>query len=245
LGFADYVTQRWSDVRLSRPIPDYGVDWTVLLPGGRALLVGDASDLAEVSDALTGEGAAVLGPVPTAALRRVLGRRRVTGAVVEVDGSTRREAVDLIVLGDRTPNLDLVRAAGAAVEERDGQLVPVLDEAGRTTVPNVRVVGSAARGRRGAAVPDGPDARALVCFCEDVHVDELRAQVADGYGDPELVKRRTGALTGPCQGKYCLAAFTTTLAATGAPVVPAPTGRPPLRPIRLGDLVASEERPEP
>ncbi|GAB1693436.1 hypothetical protein KRM28CT15_52390 [Krasilnikovia sp. M28-CT-15] len=36
-NFADYVARNFSGVRLSRPVPDYGVDWTVLLPGGRAL----------------------------------------------------------------------------------------------------------------------------------------------------------------------------------------------------------------
>ena len=47
----------------------------------------------------------------------------------------------------------------------------------------------------------------MVCFCEDVRGCEIRAELAAGYADPELVKRRTGALTGPCQGKYCLSAI--------------------------------------
>jgi hypothetical protein len=62
------------------------------------------------------------------------------------------------------------------------------------------------------------------------------------------VKRRTGALTGPCQGKYCLQAFSCLLAAAGVRpqtgVTTLPTARPPLRPIRLGDLVATEEAAE-
>ncbi len=81
----------------------------------------------------------------------------------------------------------------------------------------------------------------LVCFCEDVHADEIHAQVAAGYGDPELVKRRTGALTGPCQGKYCLQSFCSAMAANGAPPAGLPTARPPLRPIRLGDLVPGDD----
>ncbi len=72
----------------------------------------------------------------------------------------------------------------------------------------------------------------MVCFCEDVRVHEVRAELAAGYTDPELVKRRTGALTGPCQGKSCLQAFAC-LAGTDT----VPTARPPLRPVRLGDLV--------
>ncbi len=209
-----------------------------VLPGERPLLVGTAEELAAVAAALTDAGAPPIRQVPTTALRRVLGRRHVTGAVVEVDGRARRELVDLVVFADRTPNLDLVLAAGAAVERRDGVLVPVLDGEGRTTVPSLSVVGSAAG--RGTSV-SRPNGRTLVCFCEDVHADEIHAQVAAGYGDPELVKRRTGALTGPCQGKYCLQAFAAAAIDAGAERTGLPTGRPPLRPVRLGDLVASDE----
>jgi sarcosine oxidase subunit alpha len=210
-----------------------------VLPGKRALLVGDARDLSDAAAALVGAGATVIGPVATASLRRVLGRRRVTGAIVDVAGRRRTESVDLVVFGDRTPNLDLPLAAGAAVEMRYGVLVPVLDEAGRTTVANLSVVGSAA-GMTTALSP-APAGRALVCFCEDVHADEIHGQVAAGYGDPELVKRRTGALTGPCQGKYCAQAFACAMADAGAPTDGLPTARPPLRPVRLGDLVPSAE----
>jgi sarcosine oxidase subunit alpha len=213
-----------------------------VLPGERALLVGDASELSDVGAALVEAGASVIGPVPTASLHRVLGRGRVTGAIVDVDGRRQNESVDVVVIGDRSPNLDLVLAAGAAVEARDGLLVPVLDQSGRTTVPNLSVVGSAA-GRR-TAPGSGPTGRALVCFCEDVHVDEIHAQVVAGYGDPELVKRRTGALTGPCQGKYCAQAFACTMADAGVPTDGLPTARPPLRPVRLGDLVPSGEPAE-
>jgi sarcosine oxidase subunit alpha len=218
-----------------------------VLPGERPLLVGEEAELAEVADVSAAAGARVVGPVPTASLRRVLGRRRVTGAIVEIDGRSRRESVDLVVFGDRAPNLDLVLAAGAEVRDAGGVLVPVLDDSGRTSVPLLSVVGSASGptlgpGNSARQVPAG---RALVCFCEDVHADEIRAQVAAGYGDPELVKRRTGALTGPCQGKYCLQAFATTLAGAGTPVPSLPTARPPLRPVRLGDLVPGPDAQEP
>jgi len=215
-----------------------------VLPGERALLIGEPGDLPDVGAALVEAGATVIGPVPAASLRRVLGRRRVTGATIDIDGLRRREAVDLVVFGDRTPNLDLPLAAGAAVESRDGVLVPVLDAAGRTTVPNLSVVGSAT-GRATAREPGPvPTGRTLVCFCEDVHADEIHAQVTAGYGDPELVKRRTGALTGPCQGKYCAQAFARTMADAGVPTDGLPTARPPLRPVRLGDLVPSGDSDE-
>jgi sarcosine oxidase subunit alpha len=218
-----------------------------VLPGERPLLVGDQAELAEVADVFAAGGARVGGPIPTEALRRVLGHRRVTGAIVEIDGRARRESVDLVVFADRAPNLDLVLAAGAEVRDAGGVLVPVLQTSGQTSVPMLSVVGSAtgqafARAPAALRVPAG---RALVCFCEDVHADEIRAQLGAGYGDPELVKRRTGALTGPCQGKYCLQAFTATLSGAGTPVPSLPTARPPLRPVRLGDLVPTAEGPEP
>jgi len=211
-----------------------------VLPGERPILVGEATDLAKVGAAIAAAGVQTVGPVPTAALRRVLGRRRVAGAILEIDGRERQVAADLIVFGDRTPNLDLALAAGAAVELRGGVLAPVLDEAGRTNVPGLSVVGSAAGGRpTPTPAVIAPTGRALVCFCEDVHADEIHAQVTAGYGDPELVKRRTGALTGPCQGKYCLQSFCSAMAASGSPPDGLPTARPPLRPTRLGDLVPS------
>ena len=216
-----------------------------VLPGERPLLVGEAAELAAVGAALREAGAGVIGPIPTASLRRVLGRRRVTGALIEVDGGKRRETVDLVVVGDRTPNLDLVLAAGASVHMRRGVLVPVLDASGATTIPGLSVVGSATGGKASGSDAEShvttPAGRTLVCFCEDVHADEIRAQVVAGYDDPELVKRRTGALTGPCQGKYCAQAFTCAMADAGAPTDGLPTARPPLRPTRLGDLVPSTE----
>jgi hypothetical protein len=36
-GFIDFVRQRWPDLRLSRPQPDYGVDFTALFPASRAI----------------------------------------------------------------------------------------------------------------------------------------------------------------------------------------------------------------
>ncbi len=35
--FAGFVLDRWPGIRLSKPVPDYGVDWNLILPGGRSL----------------------------------------------------------------------------------------------------------------------------------------------------------------------------------------------------------------
>jgi sarcosine oxidase subunit alpha len=211
------------------------IDRHGILPGRNVLLVGDGEVLAPAAERLRQAGATIHGPIPTAELVAVRGRRRVSGADVLVAGRRERLSLDLVVFGDRSPNLDLVLAAGAAVERRGDTLVPDLDGEGRTTVPSLSVVGSAA-GRSGPTTLPSASNRAhddaMVCFCEDVRVHEVRAELAAGYRDPELVKRRTGTLTGPCQGKSCLQAFA---CLTGSDAVP--TARPPLRPVRLGDLV--------
>lgn len=216
-----------------------------VVPGERALLVGDGPELVDAGDRLRRAGVTIVaGPIPSSSLVSIRGSRHVTGATTRTGEARTTHAVDLIVFGDRSPNLDLALAAGASVERRGDTLVPVLDGAGVSTVPTLTVVGSAAGrdidpGHRHL----GSIARgAMVCFCEDVRAGEVRTEQAAGYTDPELIKRRTGALTGPCQGKYCLQAFACLAgAAAGDAAVPLPTARPPLRPIRLGDLVARED----
>jgi sarcosine oxidase alpha subunit family protein len=216
------------------------VDRHGVVPGRRVLLVGTGPELTSAVERLERVGVSIVrGPIPTPSLIGVHGRRRVTGALIAVDGKRQRVSVDLVVFGDRSPNLDLALAAGVAVERHGETLVPVLDAGGRTTIPSLTVVGSAT-GRSAVGAGDPPPALAqpaaqgdaIVCFCEDVRVHEVRAELAAGYTDPELVKRRTGALTGPCQGKSCLQAF-----ACVASTDMVPTARPPLAPVRLGDLV--------
>jgi hypothetical protein len=68
-------------------------------------------------------------------------------------------------------------------------------------------------------------------------VGDLRACVADGFRHAELVKRRTGAMTGPCQGKLCASAVLSILREAGVEAV-ATTARPPARPVTLADLAA-------
>jgi hypothetical protein len=223
----------------------------------------------------------------------------VSGAVHAVAGRERRERVDLVVFADRSPNIDLVLAAGAAVERRGGVVVPVCDPSGATSLATLFVAGSAAgrptvtaadaemarlagqaaglRAAAGSANAQGNQAagsprparaeesagaivpgvaaalsaaavpaaafapNTLVCFCEDVHVREIRAEQRAGYADPELIKRRTGALTGPCQGKYCVQAYACVTGPAADGPMGLPTARPPLRPVRLGDLVPSND----
>jgi NAD(P)H-nitrite reductase large subunit len=76
---------------------------------------------------------------------------------------------------------------------------------------------------------------ATVCLCEDVTVAAIDTAIAEGFGDIELLKRRSGACTGPCQGKLCLGTIGEVLRARGLPAG-LPTIRPPTRPVSIGSL---------
>ena len=121
------------------------VDRFGIRPGDRVVLVGTGPEIETAGEALSRAGATeVVGPIPGDALVSVGGRERVTSVVVRGGGTTRRLDVDLVVFGDRSPNLDLVLAAGAAVGRRGDVLVPTLDPSGRTSVASLFAVGSAA-----------------------------------------------------------------------------------------------------
>lgn len=86
----------------------------------------------------------------------------------------------------------------------------------------------------------GPDT--IVCRCEDVRRREIDAAMADGIHDINQLKHVTRCGMGPCQGRMCgdtvqeLVALET---GRSRDEVGAWTGRPPLRPIPLGELVGT------
>jgi hypothetical protein len=160
----------------------------------------------------------------------IVGRRRVRGVIV--DG--RRVACDMFITAVRQPAIELALQGGATARLSDDGMLPVLVVTG--TPEWMEVSGEAAA--RSSGVPYVAAAgEAMACLCEDVRVADLRACVADGFAHPELVKRRTGAMTGPCQGKLCAATVLTTLQELGVDAAPT-RSRPPARPIRLGELAA-------
>jgi sarcosine oxidase, subunit alpha len=52
----------------------------------------------------------------------------------------------------------------------------------------------------------------FVCLCEDISMAEVRGAISGGYSQIETLKRFTGAVTGPCQGKQCALTVATILA---------------------------------
>ena len=241
------------------------VEWLIrghgVAPGARAVLVGDGTDLGRAADALAAAESEVVRWVPLELLEAVEGRRGVNGIRLRpAGGPVERVEADLLVVGGRVPAAELATAArpsgttaavllvGAAAGE------PIDTAEAAAAAESVGRSAAIAGGLPAEARPASPGpvaarlaAQAMVCFCEDVRSADLRRECEAGYGHPELLKRRTGALTGPCQGKYCAAGFQAAILATSGKVpesssLPAPTTRPPARPVRLGDLVATAPR---
>lgn len=86
--------------------------------------------------------------------------------------------------------------------------------------------------------------KAFVCFCMDVTEAALREAFRQGFREPELMKRFTGAFMGPCQGKTCAANVlqrAAEMAGVDASSLRAPTCRPPLVPVPIGLLAAGAD----
>lgn len=96
---------------------------------------------------------------------------------------------------------------------------------------------------------DSHKGEGYVCFCQDVKAHELlgenetlkKEMLHDFH--TELIKRRTGILTGPCQGKSCLCNFLRILAKSDGKNLshyPVPTVRPPVTPLRIYDMALGD-----
>jgi len=77
----------------------------------------------------------------------------------------------------------------------------------------------------------------VVCRCEEVTQEEVRAWIAKGYHTFDELKRVLRVGMGPCQGRGCRDIILRELSqATGAPLTEIYPGviRPPVKPIKLG-----------
>jgi bacterioferritin-associated ferredoxin len=97
--------------------------------------------------------------------------------------------------------------------------------------------------------------KTILCHCEDVEVGEVYSALEQGFGDLETLRRYTGIGTGKCQGKCCLVQTLRILASlararapetaplTGDPGrIRLPTIRPPVLPLRIADIIETDDR---
>jgi NAD(P)H-nitrite reductase large subunit len=81
----------------------------------------------------------------------------------------------------------------------------------------------------------------VVCRCEDATRSEIEAAITAGAIEVNQLKHFTRCGMGPCQGRMCgdVAAEILALRVGGREHAGMWTGRPPLRPVALADLVGS------
>jgi bacterioferritin-associated ferredoxin len=80
----------------------------------------------------------------------------------------------------------------------------------------------------------------IVCRCEDVSRGEIDAAIAAGANDIHQLKHFTRCGMGPCQGRYCGDTVQELMAQKldrPREMIGQWTGRPPLRPVALGELI--------
>ncbi|GAB6157402.1 (2Fe-2S)-binding protein [Desulfotomaculum varum] len=87
-------------------------------------------------------------------------------------------------------------------------------------------------------------AATVICRCEDITLEQVRAYIEQGITDLEQLKRLLRVGMGPCQGRTCTPLIVNELArATGRPVreIPLTVFRQPTTPVKLGVLAGGTE----
>lgn len=135
--------------------------------------------------------------------------------------------------------------AGLAAARDAGRLDPVVFEKEtrslsaerERTLVFARAVGRLMRPREGMIDDIAPDT--VVCRCEDVRRHEIESAIEDGAREVNQLKHFTRCGMGPCQGRMCGEVAAQLLARQVGSREAAGywTGRPPLRPVPLADLL--------
>jgi thioredoxin reductase len=137
----------------------------------------------------------------------------------------------------------LLRAA-QKFDRRLGTWVPRLDAAGRTSIQGLSVIGEPIshpcplHPARIAAIPP----ETIICRCEDVTAAAIIAAAHDGAAEVNQLKQFTRCGMGPCQGRICgdmAAELLAQARAVPRDAVGFWTGRPPLQPVPLADLLGT------
>jgi NAD(P)H-nitrite reductase large subunit len=84
----------------------------------------------------------------------------------------------------------------------------------------------------------------IVCRCEEITEQEIRDAIKAGAQTIEGVKKMTRARMGLCEGRICERLIAKIISeTTGQKLcnIKPDTSRPPVRPIRLGDLAEIEK----
>jgi sarcosine oxidase, subunit alpha len=208
-------------------------------PGRRIVVVGRTHETAAHVATLRAAGAEVI--EVDGEIDRALGKRCITGVIVNTDAEKRTIKCDaLVVSSGLVPRSSLGRQA-------DGLRVDVIGDA---AIPGLTSKDVEAHSRRLAAgqtsdpveqlLPVAPRS-GIVCLCEDVATADLEQSWFEGFRSTELLKRYTTATMGPCQGQLChshVRAFVASRTGSDKAQALPTTARPPARSITLEDAAA-------
>ena len=214
-----------------------------IIPGKRAVLIGEAARSAELQVELEGVGMTVVASVPIASVVSATGADHVSG-VVTVTGTY---DADLVVMcGPLVPEVGLLAQAGSRLQwspEKGAFLASALPQ-------SVTLVGAAAgEGFANQAYLPPPSARspnAIACLCMDVSGHDVAETIDAGMGHIELIKRFTKLGKSACQGRMCqMAAVHLSAQISGQTIAQVGTtvARPPAPPVTLGVLAGMRHHP--
>ncbi len=197
-----------------------------IVPGKRAVLIGDMARCSELKVDLEAAGIEVVANLPIGAVVGAVGEDHVTGVATE----TVTYDSDLVVMC--------------------GPLVPDLGFLAGTSPQSVSLVGAAAgEGFLNQAYIPPPSAQstdAMACLCMDVSGHDVAETIEAGMGHIELIKRFTKLGKSACQGRMCqMAAVSLCSQITGQTIAQVGTtvARPPAPPVTLGVLAGMRHHP--
>ncbi|MDF0731495.1 2Fe-2S iron-sulfur cluster-binding protein [Pseudomonas entomophila] len=201
-----------------------------IAPGKAVVVVGDGLYKA-LANRLRQLGVHVVAVADVRDLRRVYGRRRVTGVLLD-----RLQRCDALVFdgpGLFDDSLSFQGAASGRLQLRGGSSA-------------YRRAGSAAEAD--PELPPPTDGDVLLCPCFDVCGHEVDDLLAQGIDDLEVIKRLTSCGMGPCQGQPCWDSLRAYVAARlGLPAghLAKPTLRPPRRALTVAQAAGLADVVEP
>jgi sarcosine oxidase subunit alpha len=214
-----------------------------IIPGKRAVLVGEAGRCAELTPTLQAAGIAVVASVPVSDVVSATGANHVSGIVT----NSGTYDVDLVVMcGPLVPDVGLLVQPGLRLQwnPEKGAFLP------GTLPPSVSVIGAAAgEGFAAQAYLPPPSAQspdAIACLCMDVSGQDVVDTIDAGMGHIELIKRFTKLGKSACQGRMCqMAAVHLCAQVSGQSIAQVGTtvARPPAPPVTLGVLAGMRHHP--
>ncbi|MCF8012602.1 MAG: (2Fe-2S)-binding protein [Clostridiales bacterium] len=80
-----------------------------------------------------------------------------------------------------------------------------------------------------------------ICRCQEITEDDIKKAIEDGARTVKGVKNRTGATMGLCQGRTCRKLIERMLARYVDMNEIKPGTRPPVRTVKIDDMVKGEE----